>query len=289
MLREMLSPAVWLPKSLEEAWTMKQRIGSHACFIAAGTLLQTEWEKGRVRPSHLISLERIDEMKGVSKGVVSGRSVVRIGALTTLGSLLSSSFVLQHSLLVTEALRGIAAPAVRNRATIGGNVASGVGDAIPALLAADALVSTFDGNARLTKPLWQWRQENCNGQSTSSDIVTHIELPELGLADYFYRKIGRREAFISSVVTVAGCCIRKEDGTITHIRLAVGGGETPPQRLQFSERLLQGGSIHDAILETVYRNILEEFQPVSDVFASAYYRKQIAANVIASELAKFSQ
>lgn len=289
MLREKLSPAVWLPKSLEEAGVMKQKLGSRACFIAAGTLLQAEWEKGSVRPSHLISLEGIAEMKGVSSEAVSGRSVVRIGALTTLGSLFSSSLVLQHSPLVTEAVRGIAAPAVRNRATIGGNVASGIGDAIPALLAADALISTFDGNARLTKPLWQWGQENYNGQITSSDIVTHIELPELGLADYFYRKIGRREAFIPSIVTVAGCSMRQEDGTITHIRLAVGGGETPPQRLQFSEGLLQGGAIHDAVLESVYRNVLEEFQPVSDVFASTDYRKQIAANVIASELAKFAQ
>jgi len=289
MLREMLSPAVWLPKSLEEAWTMKQRIGSHACFIAAGTLLQTEWEKGSARPGHLISLEGIDEMKGVSREAVSDRTVVRIGALTTLGSLLSSSLVLQHSPLVIEAVRGIAAPAVRNRATIGGNVASGAGDAVPALLAADALVSIFDGNARLTKPFWQWRQENCSGQITSSEIVTHIELPELGLADYFYRKIGRREAFIPSIVTVAGCCMRKEDGTITHIRLAAGGGETPPQRLQFSERLLQGEAIHDAVLDSVYRNVLEEFEPVSDAFASAYYRKQVAANVIVSELAKFAQ
>lgn len=287
MLSEMLSPAVWFPKSLEEAWEMKQRLGSHACFIAAGTLLQTEWEKGRIDPGHLISLERIDEMKGVSKDVVSGRSVVRIGALTTLGSLLSNCLMLQHSPLVAEAVRGIAAPAVRSRATIGGNVASGIGDTIPALLAADALVSTFGGNTRLTKPLWQWIQENYNSQIIPSDIVTQIEVPELGLANYFYRKIGRRETFIPSVVTVAGCCMRKEDGTITHIRLAVGGGETPPQRLQFSERLLQGVSIHDAVLESVYSNVLEEFQPVSDAFASTYYRKQIAANVIASELAKF--
>ncbi|MFB9759666.1 FAD binding domain-containing protein [Ectobacillus funiculus] len=288
MLGEMLSPAVWFPKSLEEAWGMRQRLGSHACFIAAGTLLQIEWEKGRVDPGHLINLEGIDEIKGVSREVMSGRSVVRIGALTTLGSLLSSSLVLQHSPLVTEAVRGIAAPAVRNRATIGGNVASGIGDAIPALLAADALVSTFDGSTRLTKPLWRWLQEKDNGQITSSEIVAQIELPGSGTADYFYRKIGRREAFIPSVVTIAGCCMRKEDGTITHIRLAAGGGETSPQRLQFSEKLLQGMSIQDAVLEDVYRNVLEEFQPVSDVFASAYYRKQIAANVIASELAKFA-
>lgn len=289
MLREMLSPAVWLPKSLEEAWTMKQRIGSDACFIAAGTLLQTKWENGSARPSHLISLEGIDEMKGISREVVSGRPVVRIGALTTLGSLLSSSLVLQNSPLVTEAVRGIAAPAVRNRATIGGNIASKIGDVIPALLAADAFVSTFNGNARSIRPLWQWTQEHYNAPITSSNIVTQIELPEAGSADYFYRKIGRREAFIPSVVTVAGCCMRKNDGTITHIRLAVGGGETPPQRLQFSERLLQGVSIRDTVVEEVYSNVLEEFQPVSDAFASAYYRKQIAANVIASELAKFAQ
>ncbi|MNG35779.1 putative xanthine dehydrogenase subunit C [compost metagenome] len=83
--------------------------------------------------------------------------------------------------------------------------------------------------------------------------------------------------------------MRKEDGAITHIRLAAGGGETPPQWLQFSERLLQGGAIHDAVLESVYRSVLEEFEPVSDAFASAYYRKQVAANVIVSELAKFAQ
>ncbi|GAA3328190.1 hypothetical protein GCM10020331_071150 [Ectobacillus funiculus] len=190
MLGEMLSPAVWFPKKLRGGMGNEAEARFSCLFHSRWNIAANRvGKKGRVDPGHLINLEGIDEIKGVSREVMSGRSVVRIGALTTLGSLLSSSLVLQHSPLVTEAVRGIAAPAVRNRATIGGNVASGIGDAIPALLAADALVSTFDGSTRLTKPLWRWLQEKDNGQITSSEIVAQIELPGSGTADYFfYRK-----------------------------------------------------------------------------------------------------
>lgn len=289
MLNEVVSPAVWLPTCIEEAWKMKEQLGADACLIAAGTLLQTEWEKGKPRPYHLISLERIDEMRGLVSDVKDGQSILRIGALTTLGEILSDPLIVRHSELIAEAMRSIAAPAVRNRATIGGNVAGGIGDAIPVLLVMDTLISIFDGTVRRNMPLWQWIQENRKSQASSPDIVVGMELLRQGAGDCFYKKIGRRETFIPSIVTVAGSCTRGKDGKITHIRLAAGGGETPPQRFEHAENLLQGTVVDEAVLERVHMSILNEFQVVSDAFASASYRKQIAANLIASELAALAQ
>jgi xanthine dehydrogenase small subunit len=48
------SPTVWLPDELEEAWQLKKQLGSEACYIAGGTLIQIDWGKGLAYPTHLI-------------------------------------------------------------------------------------------------------------------------------------------------------------------------------------------------------------------------------------------
>lgn len=61
------SPAVWMLEELEEEWELKQQFSSDACFVAGGTLLQTQWEKGLDCPANLISLEKIKSLQGWGK------------------------------------------------------------------------------------------------------------------------------------------------------------------------------------------------------------------------------
>ncbi|MFC3885122.1 hypothetical protein ACFOU2_17270 [Bacillus songklensis] len=63
-----------------------------------------------------------------------------------------------------------------------------------------------------------------------------------------------------------------------------GGGDNSPQRLKACEQLLVGSVPDKELWQRLYGGIAEEFQPVSDAFASAEYRKWAAANIIMAEL-----
>ncbi|MBO9131037.1 FAD binding domain-containing protein [Bacillus sp. 165] len=271
---------VWIPNSVEEAWSLQRQLGPDACFVAGGTLLQTQWEKTNAGPLYLISLEKIDSMRGIEQMLYG----TYIGALTTL-EICRNDSVLSPTLLA-EAARHIAAPAVRSRATIGGNIVNGYGDTIPALLAMEAKVRYFDGIGYRMEELGEWFSKR-NTKAIDSMLLTSIYLPaqtQTSQSINVYRKVGRRDAFCPSLVTVAVCCNKDEEGKIQHIRLAAGGGESLPRRLVECELLLQGTIPNTEIWKKFYSNILKEFTPVSDEFASADYRRLVAANILASAL-----
>jgi xanthine dehydrogenase small subunit len=276
----LIDTEVWMPTSLEEAWDLKEKFGETASFIAGGTLMQTHWAKGLDCPSYLISLDRVNEVKGWGKELLNGQSYTRLGAGITL-DFCRQNKELFHPLLV-EAARNIAAPAVRNKATIGGNVANGFGDMLPALLAMDAVLSVYDGNLVHLQPLYDYIKNN------SQSLIISVYVPDDQTKHFFYKKLCHREAFTPSVVTVAGTFHLNEIREISAVRLAVSGSTTQPQRLYESEQLLEGSSLTNEQLQKVFQTIEEEFTPSTDVFSTATYKKSVAANWVVSEIARLA-
>lgn len=279
----LFSPTVWIPENVEEAWRIKEEFGDAAIFIAGGTFLQTKWQKGTAAcPSHLISLERIKELQGIVITLDGEQTVLCIGAHAMLNDCKDHPEVLKNAPMLSGAVRRIAAPAVRNRGTLGGNIAYGFGDTIPALLALGAFVVLFDGKGRKTVPLTEYNEEK-NGVLISICIPEEITTSK---SIHFFRKIGHREAFSPSVITVSGNCLLDSQNHILDIRLAVGGADTLPRRLTqveqlikcFPENNLEWEKVHQAI------TISEEFITCSDSFYSADYKRMAAANLIISEL-----
>ena len=111
---------------------------------------------------------------------------------------------------------------------------SRTGDLIPVLLVMNAQIRCTDGQNERTMALKDWLESLI---STQSEIMTGIVVPtaaqinvEEGSSYEFYLKVGRREAFTPSVVTVAGRLSLQTDGTIANIALAAGGGTAIPAR-----------------------------------------------------------
>ncbi|WP_462408670.1 FAD binding domain-containing protein [Neobacillus sp. Marseille-QA0830] len=284
-----VSPVVWIPEDLQTALQLKQKYGSDGQFIAAGTLLQTYWEKGQPVPSHLISLEKIKELQGFVNEIADGKSMVQIGALTTLSQLLQHPSLLSHLPLLVEAVKSIAAPAVRNRGTIGGNIAGSTGDTLPAFLVLDTVIAYTKGSEILRKSLWDCLQE---GIFLKDSLLVSISVCGNGNdkeTSSFFKKVGRREAFTPSVVTIAGCCRLNDQKEVESIRLAVGGASVRPQRLEACEQLLIGKTISKEQLTKLQRAIQEEFNAPSDDFFSERYKKTIAANLLVYEMARVSE
>ncbi|MBT2654878.1 FAD binding domain-containing protein [Bacillus sp. ISL-18] len=282
------SPEVWLPDDLSAAWKLKQQFRGESCFIAGGTLMQTQWQKGADCPRHLISLEKIKEMQVCENAKYSGEAGIRIGALTTLAACKEHPSLLKQFPLLEEAVRNVAAPAIRNRATIGGNIAGRFGDLTPALLALDTTLSLYDGSKLLFKPLSDWIRE---GTASNDFILTAIYVHDnlkLDKKSFFYKKLGFREAFTPSIVTISGCCQLGEQNEVKYIRLAAGGGTTPYQRLTECERLAAGLTLTNDLLKKLFQGIKEEFNAATDVFTTSAYKKTVAANMMVSKIASFA-
>ncbi|WP_026702295.1 FAD binding domain-containing protein [Salibacterium aidingense] len=272
------SPVIWFPREVEEAWEQKRNRGENASFIAGGTVIQMQREQGVPCPSHLISLENINEMNGI----VRRGSYLRIGALNSLADVRKSHEVQQYFPCLAEAVRNIAAPAVRNRGTIGGNLMYEKGDTVPAFLVLDASVSYFYAGSPHTLPVLDFLENKVDG------LVTAFWIPyptnENRRSFSFYNKVGRRESFSLSVVNAAGRMELGEDGRVQKAALAAGGGNIPAQCLEEVKNRLCGSHLSLETLQELYSLMLDTFTPPSDDFFSAAYKQKTAANLILSQL-----
>lgn len=281
---------VWRPDNLYDAWSLSNRFSDQYSFVSGGTWLRTQWEAGiqDVAP-HLISLDNIAEINGeIYETTIDGNGHVVIGALTSLAHVIKNPLLKDKAPILVKACKNIAAPSVRNQGTLGGNILSAVGDAIPALLVMQAKLSWFNGKEIVTESLNEW----VKNQHVRKHILVSITIPEKGLTsrndsnDFsFYVKTGRRESFIPSLVTVAGKGFydSSTDG-FQDVCLVVGGGSIVPTRLKRAETVLQSRSFSKELLNDVYVHVREEYKPMDDAFSSAFYKKKVAANLIVSEL-----
>lgn len=288
-------PHVWQPANLDELQTVKQRCGDKFKFVAGGTLLRTQWEGGIASlPPHLISLEQITEASGI---FVEEDQLV-LGALNTLNECASNP-LLQRFPLVQDAARAIAAPSIRNLATIGGNVVSGVGDAIPALLVYDAGFQWMTDAGVQVQSLSSWLAELKAGKHDPHRMLLAIQLPLSSGNGFdsayqeqpstlkqvsFFRKLGRRETFSASLVTVAYHGIIGADGRWIEVRIAAGGGSGMAMRLYETEALLSGKVADIQQSSALSHAAASEFVTYGDAFATDLYRSQATGNLLGGGL-----
>lgn len=313
-LSDPVLPRVWEPASAEEAIMLKHQYGADSAYIAGSTLLRTQWEGGLLNvPGHMI---RLDTIEGLSD-IQEDDQQIRIGALTTLRECGHDHRLRLHGNTCSTACRHIAAPAVRNLGTIGGNISSAVGDMIPALLVHKARLVWMDTEHHpfeYEQELVDWLEQVRAGRRSLHAILLGIIIDksidnsqpdtasdphDQAKADFlytdfstelswreisFYRKVGRREAFTPSLVTVAFRALMNREGVLVDVKAAAGGGAGLAMRLTRCEQLLEG-KIYDPRHTAELAALVEkEWASYSDPFASESYRRQTAGNLLAAGL-----
>lgn len=282
-------PDVIQPRSLHEAWGRKMALGDSARYVAGGTLLRTGWENGTaLMPKQLIDLRQIPGLADITLTEFH----LSLGALALLSQCRSNVHLQAAAPALQEAARCIAAPSVRNLATLGGNIASGFGDILPALLVYDAELISFDGKFMTALPLIEWLNNHWSGRKGAADLVAGIRIPstrlESPLTDRLeiFRKVGRREAFTPSLVTVAISAAIDPEHCFREVRIAAGGGSGRPQRLSRAEAMLEGVVYTEVLLPALYEVVEESFETYRDPFATELYKKKTAGNLVVAELWK---
>lgn len=274
-------PAVRLPAAVGEAMYWKGSIEENCCYVAGGTLLRTQWEGGTAPlPQQIVALHHIRAMHGIQ---LEG-DMLSIGAMTSLAECCRNPLVAANAPLLVEAARQIGAPSIRTTATIGGNIASSIGDSIPALLVSEAQLEWHTETGSIRTALEKWLETVRQGTQQQGALLQRVLIPvPSGNKIMFFRKIGRREAFTPSLVTVAFMGKPDSAGGWEIARAAAGGGSGIAMRLTRSEVLL-ANRLTD--LELLARTVKAEFATFSDAFATAEYRSMTAGNLFAAELYK---
>ncbi|MGE5360807.1 MAG: FAD binding domain-containing protein, partial [Bacteroidales bacterium] len=132
------------PESLAEAQALSRRLGPAALYLAGGTELIPDFRRGADAASHLIALDGVRDLAGIS--INAGH--LRIGAMTTIREVAASAEVRRFLPALAEAALSLGSPQIRNLATIGGNFCRAVpcADTPPPCMAAGAVLRVAGEN-----------------------------------------------------------------------------------------------------------------------------------------------
>ncbi|SFF04944.1 xanthine dehydrogenase small subunit [Sulfitobacter brevis] len=211
-------------------------------------------------------------------GITMTEDSIRVGAATTLSEL--EPVMQEHHPDFARMIRRYGAVQVRNAATIGGNIANGspIGDGPPALIALGATLHLRHGDSRREIPLEDFFIDYGKHDRAPGEFVEAITIPRQRDTLRCY-KLSKR--FDQDISAVCGCISITGDGqTIQTARLAYGGMAGIPKRAARAEAALIGQPWSEATMQGAMRAMADDFQPLSDMRASAQYRLQTAQNML---------
>ncbi|MEO0327987.1 MAG: FAD binding domain-containing protein [Pseudomonadota bacterium] len=174
----------------------------------------------------------------------------------------------------TEFLKPVASviggPAIRNAATIGGNLFAGhpYGDFAVALLALDATLSTTAGDQ-------QNLEQFLAGRESFSGIVQSVSCKNPDRGTFRFKKVCRVKPKGISVMSIAAW-LPQSGGRISNARIAFGAMGPTPLRAKAAEQALEGGSLDEASIERAAVALSRDLQPFDDAIASGWYRREVA-------------
>ncbi len=212
------------------------------------------------------------------RGITETDDTIRIGAMTTLAEL--EPVMERHHPHFARMIRRYGALQVRNAATIGGNIANGspIGDGPPALIALGATLHMRHGDRRRDLPLEDFYLAYGKQDRAPGEFVEAVTIPRQRDTLRCY-KLSKR--FDQDISAVCGCISITGDGkTITGARLAYGGMAGTPKRAALAEAALVGQPWKQDTMHRAMAAMTEDFQPLSDMRASAAYRMQTAQNML---------
>lgn len=265
-----------LPKSLDQLaeWLLAQ---PEAKLLAGGTDLALEVTQRYRSLPVVISLEQVEELKACR---VEENEIV-LGAGASLQC--CATFLQPHIPAFAEMLARFASLQIRNRGTPGGNIANGspVGDTPPMLLALDATLKLQRGSQIRMLPLREFFIGYRKTALQPGEFIRSIHIAKVTPSQHFRAwKVSKRREDDISAVSAAFMLERDPDGKVTAARFAFGGMAETPRRASHCESALLGKTFTQASLTQACLALEQDFTPLSDFRASAYYRLQVAKNLL---------
>ena len=227
------------PFSLEQlSALLTDHAGRVPIYLSGGTDLLVAMRTGKNSPELVVDLKGLPGLRGIN---CREEEKLWIGALTTIHSLETNETIRSQAAVLFEAAQSLGSWQVRNRGTIGGNLANGAPTANTAapLLALDAEILTWSPFGKRRIPIASFWLGAGKTELHSGEIITGVEIPLKQGRVSAYIKLGTRKAMDIAIASAA-VVLEIDRGVIHEVRIALGGAGPTPLRARSAEAHLTG-------------------------------------------------
>ncbi|MDH3604468.1 MAG: xanthine dehydrogenase small subunit [Candidatus Tectomicrobia bacterium] len=188
----------------------------------------------------------------------------------------------QHYPMLDELWRRFASPPIRNVATLGGNIAnaSPIGDSMPILIALGTTLILRHGAEQRECPLDDFYMGYRHTTLKPGELIERIRIPRPAPDQHIHAyKVAKR--YDQDISAVCGAyCLTLEDNIVRDIRICYGGMAATPQRAEHCEQSLIGQTWTESAVDAAAAELDQDYTPLSDMRASATYRRLVAQNLL---------
>lgn len=271
------------PRSISEAVVLLGQLGSEAKLLAGGHSLLPMMKLRFAEPAHLIDINRIPELRGIRE---EGNTVV-IGAMTVERELITSPIVNTKVPLLSDAARMIADPQVRNRGTLGGDIAHGdPGNDHPAISIAIEASFVLEGpKGRRTVAADGFFLGTYMTLLEENEVMCEIRVPAFKEGTgWAYEKLKRKTGDWAT----AGCAVvmRKSGGDVSHVRIALTNVAPTALRAVEAENILVGKAFTPDAVQAAANAAIAICDPAEDLRGDVEYKTAMAGEMVKRALAK---
>lgn len=260
------------PKTVQEACALLAKY-DNAKVLAGGASLMVLLKNKLLFPDQLINLKTVVGLNRIEKDPQGGLSV---GALCRQREIELSPIVKERCEVLAEAASKIASPPIRNMGTIGGNICHSEpsADLPPALIALNAKLKVAGSKGSRTIPVHEFFTDYYENILEPDEILTEIQIPPLpSAAGEAYLKLSKTTNS-AAIVGLAAVISLDGKGICTYAGVGVGGAASTPLLIAEAGGLV-GKSIDSSLIEDVASAAAKQSRPISDVYASAEYRREM--------------
>jgi len=260
------------PGTLAEALSLLRQHGSDAKLLAGGQSLIPAMRFRLSMPAVLIDLNGIEGLEYVRED----NGHLAIGAMTRESALEDSSLVQNRFHVLADAARVIADPVVRNRATVGGNIAHAdpANDHPAVMLAYNAEVIALGPNGTRAIPIDRFFVDLFQSDLAENEILTEIRIPQPGAnSGGAYVKMERKVG--DYAIAAAAVQLTLNGDTCTSARIALTNVNPVPMRATNAEQTLVGQVITDEVIEAAGVAAAAACDPSPDLRGSIAYKRDM--------------
>lgn len=260
------------PDSVDEAVGLLERLGDDAKVLAGGHSLVPAMRFRLALPGALVDINRIPELSYIREE----DGELRIGAMTREAQVERSPVVAERYPLLGDASLVIADPLVRNRGTVGGNLAHAdpANDHPAVMLAYGATLVAHGPSGRRTIGVDDFFVGLFESALEPSEILVEIRIPRPGPnAGGAYVKLERKVGdYAISAVAVQ---LTLDGDTCNDVRAALTNVSPVPMRAVAAEAALRGQALTDEVLEEAGRAAAGECDPSGDLRGGVDYKRDV--------------
>ena len=265
------------PATLAEASRLLRETGPGGRFLAGGTDLVIAMKEKGLLPKYIVDLKRVPGLSGIRE---DNDGTITIGALTTMYAVETSPVITKKYPFLAQSAAEVGSIQIRNRATIGGNMANATpsADVAPSLIALNATAKIVSTSGERTVPMEEFFRGPGQNAMNADEILTEITIPKTGpqlVGEYI--KFSPRDMMDLAYIGVAVAYNLANDKKCGQVRIVLGAVAPTPIRAKNSEALLEGKVLTEELATQVGDEAARESKPISDVRSSADYRRAMVA------------